>query len=93
MLENSPAQIFIVGDRKQPDTAALVVAARKHFAQGQIIALIEPGAPDNFLTKRNPRLAQLEQLGGAATAHVCRDFSCKSPTSDPAELHRQLGGE
>jgi uncharacterized protein YyaL (SSP411 family) len=28
---------------------------------------------------------------GRATAYVCQDFACQTPTSDPDELSTQLG--
>ena len=42
------------------------------------------------LARLAPHVATKIALGGQATAYVCRQGSCQSPTTDPAELARQL---
>ena len=37
-----------------------------------------------------PLLQDRPMIDGAPTAYVCRAFACRRPTTDPAELGRQL---
>ena len=37
-----------------------------------------------------PLLADRPLIDGRATAYVCRGFVCERPTTDPAQLVRQL---
>jgi uncharacterized protein YyaL (SSP411 family) len=32
----------------------------------------------------------MKEVGGQASAYLCRDFTCESPTSDAGELERLL---
>jgi uncharacterized protein YyaL (SSP411 family) len=38
-----------------------------------------------------PLLADRPRLDGKATAYVCENYRCQIPTTNPAELDRQLG--
>lgn len=51
--------------------------------------LIDGDAGD-FLRQRLPALSSMSQKGGVATAHVCQDFTCSLPVTDPEELRRLL---
>jgi uncharacterized protein YyaL (SSP411 family) len=37
-----------------------------------------------------PWTASMRAVDGRATAYLCRDFACESPTTDPVELGRML---
>lgn len=45
---------------------------------------------DAYWCQRLPVLSSMSQQGGVATAHVCRDFTCSLPVTDPQELRRLL---
>jgi uncharacterized protein YyaL (SSP411 family) len=88
---NPGQEIAIVGDPAADDTRALLAEVRKPFL------------PNRVVTQRNPRdeaaqimiplLAGRGQVGGLATAYVCRNYACRLPTTDPAALAAQLGSD
>ncbi len=77
-----------------------VVASREaqfiEFEEGQIrlVARLDPADPaDTETSKRVPLLAQKTMIDGKPAAYVCRNFACKQPTTEPAELTAQLQGK
>ena len=78
-------EIAIVGDPDADDTEALVAAVRATYRPGRVLAV----APDPA-SSAVPLLHDRTRIDGEATAYVCRDFACERPTTDPAELTRQL---
>jgi uncharacterized protein YyaL (SSP411 family) len=80
-------EIAIVGARDDPATAALLAEVRRRFLPRRVVAAAEPGheSPTALLEGRDAR-------GGRPTAYVCRRRVCAAPTTDPAELGRQLDG-
>jgi uncharacterized protein YyaL (SSP411 family) len=78
-------EIAIVGDPDAADTKALLAVARDGYRRGRVIALSADPAASSV-----PLMHGRTALDGAATAYVCRDFACQRPTTDPAELARQL---
>ena len=63
----------------------MIAALRKGFRPNQVILLRTPENAE-ALAKIAPYTATQASLGGKATAYVCRDFSCKAPTTDVAEM-------
>ena len=85
-LANAPFhEIAIVGDPDADDTGALLTTARRHYRPGQVLAVASDPAASAV-----PLLHDRSAIEGRATAYLCRDFACQRPTTDPAELARQL---
>ncbi|KAM9715705.1 spermatogenesis-associated protein 20 isoform 2-T3 [Menidia menidia] len=82
-------QIVIRGQEDASDTSSLLAAANSLFLPFKVLMFTD-GNPDGFLCQRLPVLSSMSQQGGAATAYVCRDFSCSLPVTDPQELRRLL---
>ncbi|XP_030196563.1 spermatogenesis-associated protein 20 [Gadus morhua] len=83
-------QIVICGERDAPDTAGLLATVRSLYLPHKVLMLAD-GDPEGFLSQRLPLLSSLKpRPDGAATAHVCQDFTCALPISDPEELRRAL---
>jgi hypothetical protein len=78
-------EIAIVGDPEADDTRALLAVARAGYRPSQVVAVSEH--PEGSAV---PLLRDRHALDGSATAYLCRDFACQRPTTDPAELARQL---
>ena len=78
-------EVAIVGDPEASDTRALLAVTRERFRPGVVRALSAPSAESAV-----PLLRDREAIDGAATAYVCQGFACQRPTSDPAQLARQL---
>ncbi len=81
-------EIAIVGDPAAQDTLALLHSINAHYAPDVVLALRHP--EDASVAETVPLLAERQQLDNQATAYVCRQFVCKRPTTDPAELRAQL---
>ena len=76
-------EIVIVGSLHTDDTKAMLKAIRKEFVPNKVI-LLNPH--ENKLIDI-VNFANLPQSTlGKATAYVCQDYSCKSPTSDVSSL-------
>jgi len=78
-------EVAIVGDPEAEDTGALLAVARSGFRPSQVIAVSADPA-----TSAVPLLHDRVAIDGAATAYLCHGFACRQPTTDPAELARQL---
>jgi uncharacterized protein YyaL (SSP411 family) len=57
------------------------------FRPNTVLALRRPGAEAPIVS---PLLEGREQVGGQATAYVCRNFVCRLPVTDPAALRAEL---
>jgi uncharacterized protein YyaL (SSP411 family) len=74
-------EIVIAGDPEAEDTQAMLDAFRKLHIPQAVILLRPPGeAP--AITKLAPFTAAQLPIDGKATAYVCRNFTCKQPTTD-----------
>ena len=85
LAEQPIIEIAIVGEAGASDTRALLEIARASHRPAQVTAASD--APDSSSV---PLLRDRAMIDGVATAYVCRDFACQRPTTDPAELERQL---
>jgi uncharacterized protein YyaL (SSP411 family) len=74
-------EIFIAGDAHEPLTRALVEAVWRHPDPNRVLVLVTPG-----IEKLLPPAAGKTRVDGKPAAYVCRDFACKAPTTDPADL-------
>jgi uncharacterized protein len=80
-----PAELAVIGAPAEPRTRQLLEVARRRYLPNRLLAT----APDED-GRGIPLLAERHRLGGKATAYLCEGFVCQSPTTDPAELARQL---
>jgi len=84
-------QIVIVGDRAAADTAALLQVVRTRYLPTAVLVSVVPGHRE-ATARLLPWVASMRERDGRATAYVCRDFACQSPTNSPEELEAQLDG-
>ncbi len=83
-----PKEIAIVGDPDARDTKALLdVVYARYMPNGVIAGRAEE---DEEAVGLIPLLADRDARDGRATAYVCEGYACKTPTTDPEELARQL---
>jgi uncharacterized protein YyaL (SSP411 family) len=59
---------------------------RKSFSPYIVTLLKDPAFDSESLATLAPFTANHVSIGGKATAYVCRNFSCESPTTDAQEL-------
>jgi uncharacterized protein len=80
--------VAIVGDQRAPDTRALLEAVYAGYLPNKVVAGRDPD--DDEAGGLIPLLAQRPAREGKATAYVCVQYACQTPTTDPEELARQL---
>ncbi|MEX2572471.1 MAG: thioredoxin domain-containing protein [Gemmatimonadota bacterium] len=84
-----PSEVAIVGDPESEDTAALLDVLRTRFLPYTAVALRSPSS-DEDIEAALPVLAHRTARGGAATAYVCRSYTCRQPVTTPAELQEEI---
>ncbi len=88
-LALSPGQeIAIIGDPAAADTRALLAEVWRRYLPNSVLACAAP--TDEVALAAVPLLANRGQIGGRATAYVCRNYVCKLPVTEPGALAEQL---
>jgi uncharacterized protein len=87
----TPQEVAIVGDPGADETRALLAVVGERYRPNTVLALRPPGAAPS-IDQVIPLLAERQAVDGAATAYVCRRFTCKMPVTDPEALRRELEG-
>lgn len=82
-------QVFVTGRLSEPDTAALVAAARRRLLPGRVVALAD-GNEESILYRRSEVFRRLRPQGGRAAAYVCRHHACSLPVTSPEDLDKLL---
>jgi len=85
-----PAEVAVVGAAADPRTAALHRAALLMAPPGAVLALGD-GDPAGAGPAAVPLLDGRRPVGGSPTVYVCRNFTCRTPLTDPMELREALG--
>jgi len=83
-------EIVIVGDRAAADTRRLLAEVWRRYLPHSVLACA--AADDVAAQALIPLLAGRGQIGGRATAYVCRNRVCNLPVVEPADLAAQLAG-
>jgi uncharacterized protein YyaL (SSP411 family) len=81
---DGPREVAVAGAHGDGLRATLHRVALAGTAPGVVVSAGRPDAPGV------PLLAGRTTPGGTAAAYVCRNFTCRLPTSDPEELAAQL---
>jgi uncharacterized protein YyaL (SSP411 family) len=76
-------ELAIIGEPGDTQTRRLLEVIRERFLPNRLVA-VAPGE------SAVPLLAGRRSLDGKATAYLCEGFVCQAPTTDPAQLARQL---
>jgi uncharacterized protein YyaL (SSP411 family) len=81
------AEVVIVGTPGSPDRLALERVVADHYLPWAVTLFLET---DVAPPARLPWLKSMTTQDGRATAYVCHEFTCQTPTTDPATLASQL---
>ena len=81
-----PQELALVWQDGPDSTKPFVDVAREGFRPNLILA----GAPAGEGTDISPLFADRPAINAAATAYLCERYVCQAPTTDAAELRRQL---
>jgi uncharacterized protein YyaL (SSP411 family) len=76
-------EVVIVSDGDPSAAEPLTQEVWGRFLPNRVLAGAPPGVPSPLLEGKSAR-------GGVPTAYVCEGYACRAPTTDPAELARQL---
>ena len=82
-------QLVIVGDPAAQDTNSLYEVVRHRYRPTTIVVPVVPQRLDKTAALL-PWIAGMKMVDGRATAYLCRDFTCESPTTEAGELARLL---
>jgi hypothetical protein len=74
-------QIILVGAREADDTQALLRALHHRFVPQKIVLLVDSAEARAALSAAIPAIASMEEVGGRASAYVCRDYTCQMPVN------------
>ena len=85
-LAQGAVQLVIVGDRRDPATAALRRAA---FNSASPLLVLSSREPDTALPATHPAFAK-GLVDGKPAAYVCIGPTCSPPVTEPDELRRRL---
>ena len=84
-------EVVIAGEPEGADTRALLDVVRASDQRYAAVLVVAPGAAGAAVRELAPFAASYEPVDGKAAAYVCRDFSCRLPTTDPGKLAELLG--
>jgi len=85
-VRSGPVELAFVGTPDDPRLATLRRAAAHPFLPHRIIAHHDPAGGDS----RQPLLAGKGLVDGKPALHVCRDYACQRPVTDPAGVREAL---
>jgi len=83
-------EVVVAGAPEAADTTELLAVLKDSYRPHMAVVLAPPGAAGNVLRELAPFTANHLPVDGKAAAYVCRDFSCRLPTTDPEELAELL---
>ena len=81
-------EVVLVGETTSAEAAPMLRGVRSAFIPNKVV--LKRPEEGEALTSLAPYIHSMKRLEGRFTAYVCRDMTCNQPTSDPAELLRQL---
>ena len=84
-------EIVVAGDRHANDTLEMLAMIRRKFSPGSTLLFKDTSSPDEELAILAPFTVQYTAHHDKATAYVCRNQSCYSPTNDLEQLKKILG--
>jgi uncharacterized protein YyaL (SSP411 family)/aryl-alcohol dehydrogenase-like predicted oxidoreductase len=82
LLTSGPVEIALVGSHDDPGTEALRAAVSHTYLPNRIVAHRDPQQAQTA----HPLLQGKTLIGGKAALYICRNFACRRPITDPADL-------
>ena len=79
----SSSEIVIAGDLSAHDTKEMISALRNEYFPNKVVLL---NSGDSSLKKISSLVDGKNSIGGKSTAYVCKNYSCKKPTTDISEM-------
>ena len=82
LLTSGPVEIALVGSPNDSGTASLRAAVSRIYLPNRMLAHRVPSQT----ATTHPLLQGKTLVGGKAALYVCRNFACRQPITDPADL-------
>jgi hypothetical protein len=79
-----PIELVLVGSRAEREPLARAVA--EHFLPNRVIAVVESDSADD-----GPLVKGKTVVEGKAALYVCRDYACRAPVTNAADVASALG--
>jgi uncharacterized protein YyaL (SSP411 family) len=89
-LLHKPVQVIIAGRKEDAGTREMLRALHGRFLPGKAIVLADGGAGQSYLAGKLAFLKDVKPIDGKATAYICRDYTCRLPTTDVKVMLEQL---
>jgi uncharacterized protein YyaL (SSP411 family) len=83
-------EIVVAGRAKANDTELMLRALREHFLPNAVVLLCSPEDESSDIASIAPFTKDLKPVNNKATAYVCTNFACHSPTTDVDKMLRLL---
>lgn len=84
------AEVVLLGARKDPNLSALEAAARRAFAPGKTILVVD--REDAYVPDAVEHMRHTAEARAGAVAFVCQGTTCSPPTADADRLRALLQG-
>ncbi len=85
-LRASTREIVIVGEPEAEDTKEMLDVVQKRYDPHQVVLFKPHGPAGEALSRVAAYVEAHESDEGKATAYVCRNFTCRAPTTDVAKM-------
>jgi uncharacterized protein YyaL (SSP411 family) len=86
-------EVVIAGNKGEPETENLIKAIKRNFIPNKTLVLHSHGDKDSELIKIIPSIESKKMENNEATAYVCSEGSCKTPTNDLNTLLKLLNAK
>jgi uncharacterized protein YyaL (SSP411 family) len=91
-LAGPSSKVVIVGVPGREDTRIMCETLNSYYLPRLVVLFRPAGAMDPLLVELAPYVRDMAMIDRKATAYVCVDQTCSTPTSDPMEMIRRLKG-
>ncbi|MBN1548753.1 MAG: thioredoxin domain-containing protein [Syntrophaceae bacterium] len=85
-LEGPSYEVVIAGVPGRDDTLAMLEAVNRHYLPRAAVLFQPSGNVDPLLVQLAPYVKGMDMIDGKATAYVCVNQACHTPTTDPMEM-------
>ena len=86
-------EIVVAGRAKADDTERMLRALREFFLPNAVVLFCSPEDESSDIASIAPFTKDLKPVNNKATAYVCTNFACHSPTTDVDEMLRLLDAQ
>lgn len=84
------SEVVIAGDLTSEDTKLMLSHLHREYLPNKVVMFKPSGTEGNAITRIAEYTENIVMKNGKATAYVCRDLSCKEPTTDPEKMIQLL---